>query len=131
MTDEQTNNFCELLTSIVADHLANPLPILRWMEKEMPEVLEEYMQHVFDTSETLCLVKDVALILDLRNLARYLIENPAWGEEICTENNRPFDCCQDRDECRLQVKTPDGKSCLGKIIHPALQYAIVGKEEAT
>ena len=41
-----------------------------------------------------------------------------FGWEQCTEDNRPSDCMQDRDECRLQVgKMGDssGKCCLGKI----------------
>ena len=107
------------------DHLANPLPVIRWMEKEVPEVWEEYLEFRFHLvhSDIDSYAKDISGILDLRNLVRWLIENPTWGEEICTENNRPLDCCQDRDECKLQVKTYDGKSCLGKIIHPALAYA--------
>lgn len=146
MTDDQCNKFltllmkdtqspsfvcpeCEYIDWSPIDHLANPLPVVRWMEKEMPEVLDNYLQYIWVECRENSFIRTLDKSIDLRNLVRWLIEHPTWGEEICTENNRPLDCCQNRDECRLQVKIPDGKSCLGKIIHPALQWAIVGKEE--
>ena len=57
MTDEQCNKFLTLLMgrewkdyskqwNSNHDHLANPLPVIRWMEKEMPTVLEDYLQEI-------------------------------------------------------------------------------------
>ena len=73
------------------DHLSNPLPVIRWMEKEMPEVWEDYVDSQFvlfryDKKEAYeCLNK----VLDLSNLITYLSEHREWGwDNYETERGR-------------------------------------------
>lgn len=69
------------------DHLSNPLPVIRWMEKEMPDEWEEYVDYCFvlfryDKREAYeCLNK----VLDLNNLITYLSEHREWGDKECPE----------------------------------------------
>lgn len=105
MKDTQSPSFvcpeCEYIDWSPIDHLANPLPVIRWMEKEMPRVFEDYcIESRYDNvvknyiSETHIFL----FILDLRNLCAYLVEHDEWAwEEYTTEK--------------------------GRTMHPALQYA--------
>lgn len=108
------------------DHLANPLPVIRWMEEHMAGELDRYL---INSRYDCCMnyISETHIFmyqLDLRNLVRWLIENPSWGEKEC-------DRCLGLGRIKYYMDTCPVCLGTGKIIHPALQYAIVGKEEAT
>lgn len=101
------------------DHLANPIPVIRWMEKEMPEVLEGYAEdlwfkRLWDTN-----MQMIMAFLDLRNLTVYLVAHPSWGEK------------EECEQCRGTGEQHDYRNAwvcevcfgTGKLIHPALQWA--------
>lgn len=135
MTDDQCNKFlmllmkdtqspsfvcpeCEYIDWSSIDHLANPLVVIRWMEKEMPRVFEDYcIESRYDNvvknyiSETHIFL----FILDLHNLVAYLVEHPEWGERTCP-NHDTTPTYHKRGECRFCYGS-------GKITHPALEYA--------
>jgi hypothetical protein len=106
------------------DHLSNPLPVIRWMEKEMPEVWEDYVDSQFvlfryDKKEAYeCLNK----VLDLSNLVAYLSEHREWGEKECIDcggNGTVFEYVEG-----VAVGKWDCLTCSGAGIfkHPALVY---------
>lgn len=107
------------------DHLSNPIPVIRWMEKNMPEVWESYLDHIRDVQHEERTEYDTAptytdfliLALDLRNLVDYLWENQEWGEKKC-------DSCISGISESSYAHTKYCPIChgTGKIIHPALQY---------
>ena len=121
------------------DHLSNPLPVIKWMEKNMPEVWESYLDHIRDVQHEERTEYDTAptytdfliLALDLRNLAVYLVAHPSWGERECPspycekgKHNpgfhwEPEDLIHDCPTCKGE----------GKIIHKALQYLREVKDE--
>ena len=113
------------------DHLANPLPVIRWMEKEMPEVWEEYLEFRFHLvhSDMDSYAKDISGILDLRNLVHYLIENPTWGERECPHVKADNAAVEITGKhLNLQPAVPNGEICAycsgtGRIVHPALWFA--------
>lgn len=128
MKDTQSPSFvcpeCEYIDWSPIDHLANPLVVIRWMEKEMPRVFEDYcIESRYDNvvknyiSETHIFL----FILDLRNLVQYLVEHPEWGEKECPDLSLLGYCM---DYC-------DEKKCngSGKVIHPALGYYLETKGE--
>jgi hypothetical protein len=96
------------------DYLSNPLPVIRWVEKEMPREWALYVQSKFKTWGVLPAVC-FREVLNLRNLVTYLVEHPEWGEkEICSDYDRYEKICPPFcNKC-------DGVT--GKIIHPALKY---------
>jgi hypothetical protein len=110
------------------DHLSNPLPVIKWMEKEIPEVLEGYAEdlwfkRLWDTN-----MQMIMAFLDLRNLVTYLAQNPSWGEKECE--------CEGKQWAHKERWYGKGKSIVcdkcngsGLIVHPALQYARDNKEE--
>jgi hypothetical protein len=54
---------------------------------------------------------------DPRRFVRYLFDNlDGWGYEICTEQNRPSDCMQDRPECEMRLINTGKRQCLGKVL---------------
>ena len=59
------------------DHLSNPLPVIRWMEKEMPTEWSDYLTFVFELP--LSQEDTLNYILDLNNLITYLSEHREWG----------------------------------------------------
>lgn len=61
------------------NHLSNPLLVIRWMEKEMPGVLDNYLHWCFQRPRTSSLSDDIFFILDLRNLVQFLVQNPEWA----------------------------------------------------
>ncbi|MEN6321719.1 MAG: hypothetical protein ABFD82_23595, partial [Syntrophaceae bacterium] len=72
------------------DHLSNPLPVIRWMEKEMPEVWEKYLALYMSNPPIYPSKREynrftIALnkTFDLSNLVTYLVQNPSWGEKEC------------------------------------------------
>lgn len=99
MTDEQCNKFLTLLMggewkdyskqwNSNHDHLANPLPVIRWMEKEMPKVWESYLYNSFRGELYTDIINS---ILDLRNLVAYLVEHPEWGEKECPDKGKWYE----------------------------------------
>ncbi len=119
MNDKQINYFFELLmgaSNVNPDHLANPLPVIRWMEEHMAGELEDYYEWTFRMAPNECLTRDIKSILDLRNLVHHLIENPSWGEKEC-------DRCLGLGRIKYYMDTCPVCLGTGKIIHPALQYA--------
>jgi hypothetical protein len=99
------------------NHLSNPLLVIRWMEKEIPEVLEGYAEdlwfkRLWDTN-----MQMIMAFLDLRNLVSWLSEHQEWGEMECKD-------CEGTGEkwnCNDAWACPTCKG-EGKIIHKALQY---------
>ena len=96
------------------DYLSNPLFVIRWMEKEMPEVLNGYVDGIFVTYRderwgSECLME----ALNLKHLVVYLLLHPEWGEKECPQVNCQSDECRENPEC----------NGTGRIIHPALQWA--------
>lgn len=87
----------ERLLPAPKDRLSNPLPVIRWMEKEMPEVWEKYLKEIFAYKGNTGFELPAKLnkALDLSNLVNYLSEHREWGDKECPE---------------------------GKIKHPALVY---------
>lgn len=108
------------------DHFANPYPVIRWMEENMPEVWSAYVDAQFilfryDKKEAYeCLNK----ALKLNNLIAYLNEHREWGVKECkdigTKGIRTC-ICGDR---------PDKEYCNGTgiIKHPALIYLEQGED---
>jgi hypothetical protein len=107
------------------NHLSNPLPVIKWMEKEMPEVLEGYAEdlwfkRLWDTN-----MQMIMAFLDLRNLTVYLVAHPSWGEK------------EECEQCRGTGEQHDYRNAwvcevcfgTGKLIHPALQWAREVKDE--
>ena len=73
------------------DHLSNPLPVIRWMEKEMPEVWRSYIIHCIPNllDEKNGEVQWFNSVLDLSNLITYLSEHREWGwDNYETERGR-------------------------------------------
>ena len=106
------------------DHLSNPLPVIRWMEKEMPEVLEGYAEdlwfkRLWDTN-----MQMIMAFLDLRNLVQYLKEHTEapfmWGFTPCPS----FPSCMsgETDKCDFPDKGCEGDGKVRGHIHPALKY---------
>lgn len=70
------------------DHLSNPYPFIKWMEKQMPDVWEAYIMWVFhtlnyDVEGNRTYTADINSILDLRNLVAYFVEHPEWAYTDC------------------------------------------------
>jgi RecJ-like exonuclease len=85
------------------------------MEKEMPEVLEEYLCHISEVTVTN--IDWIEEVINLRNLVDYLWEHQEWGEMECKD-------CEGTGEkwnCNDAWACPTCKG-EGKIIHKALQY---------
>lgn len=63
------------------NHPSNPLPVIRWMEKEMPEVWEKYLKEIFAYKGNTGFELPAKLnkALDLSNLITYLSKNREWG----------------------------------------------------
>lgn len=139
-TDEQCNKFLTLLMggewkdyskqwNSNHDYLANPMPVIRWMEKEMPEVWNLYL--VLRLSKWTCnkAWETIDQILDLRNLVTYLVEHPEWGEKECPHIKADKAAMEVLGKhLNLRPDVPDGRICQycsgsGKITHPALEYA--------
>ena len=147
MTDEQHNKFLTLLMggcwhqwSIQGDynrcihckelvpegehsnHLSNPLLVIRWMEKEMPEVLEEYLCHISEVTVTN--IDWIEEVINLRNLVDYLWEHTEapflWGFIPCPS----FPDCMsgETDKCDFPDKGCEGNGEVRGHIHPALQF---------
>jgi hypothetical protein len=106
------------------DHLSNPLPVIRWVEKEMPEVLEGYAEdlwfkRLWDTN-----MQMIMAFLDLRNLVQYLKEHTEapfmWGFTPCPS----FPSCMsgETDKCDFPDKGCEGDGKVRGHIHPALKY---------
>jgi hypothetical protein len=100
------------------DHLSNPLPVIRWVEKEMPEVLEGYAEdlwfkRLWDTN-----MQMIMAFLDLRNLVSWLSEHQEWGEMECP-NCDGYGVLEGFGEPEFHCQECHGT---GKIIHKALQY---------
>lgn len=106
------------------DHLSNPLPVIKWMEKEMPEVLEGYAEdlwfkRLWDTN-----MQMIMAFLDLRNLVQYLKEHTEapfmWGFTPCPS----FPSCMsgETDKCDFPDKGCEGDGKVRGHIHPALKY---------
>lgn len=89
------------------DHLSNPLPVIRFMEKEMPEVWNEYVASFMCTvyCDRTIATRALNFILDLNNFILYLSEDREWGSM----------------ECEGGI-TKDGSAWGGIIKHPALIY---------
>lgn len=107
------------------DHLANPLVAIRWMEKEMPRVFEDYcIESRYDNaaknyiSETHIFL----FILDLRNLCAWLVEHDGWGEKKCWR-------CLGLGRVQYYMEECPACNGSGKIIHPALEYYLETKGE--
>lgn len=101
--------------------LEDPLPVIRWMGKNMPEVLDSYIGWcILQCKNRVKGSETVFFILDLSNLVAYLKEHrEEWGVKECM-------VCQSTGEgeankCRYCNGT-------GKIKHPALIY--LEQEEA-
>jgi hypothetical protein len=104
------------------NHLSNPLLVIRWVEKEMPEVLEGYAEdlwfkRLWDTNMQM-------IALDLRNLVQYLKEHTEapfmWGFTPCPS----FPSCMsgETDKCDFPDKGCEGDGKVRGHIHPALKY---------
>ena len=99
------------------NHLSNPLPVIKWMEKEMPEVLEGYAEdlwfkRLWDTN-----MQMIMAFLDLRNLVSWLSEHPEWGEKKCDS------CISGISESSYaHIKYCPICHGTGKITHPAWAY---------
>lgn len=62
------------------DHLSNPLPVLEWMQENMPREFEAYCRpQRVDRPSVYPSTDYVFRILDLSNLAQWLIDHPEWG----------------------------------------------------
>lgn len=137
MTDQECSHFLTLLMggewkdyskqwNSNHDHLTNPLPVIRWMEKEMPKVWESYLYNSFRGELYTDIINS---ILDLRNLCHYLRDNPSWGEKECPHIKADKAAMEVLGKhLNLRPDVPDGRICQycsgsGKIIHKALQYA--------
>jgi hypothetical protein len=98
------------------NHLSNPLLVIRWMEKEMPEVLNGYVDGIFVTYRderwgSECLME----ALNLEHLVVYLKLHPEWGEKECPtacNDMLEFKCCQKDNYCHGT----------GRITRPAWEY---------
>jgi hypothetical protein len=70
------------------DHLSNPIPVIQWMKKEMPKVLDDYLYWCFQRPRESSLSDDIFFILDLSNLVTYLSEHREWGVRHCSHCKR-------------------------------------------
>lgn len=128
MTDQEYNKAIDLLlgrnNELKVDYLNfHQMEVIRFMEQEMPTVLEDYLQEIRRRQYFKC--KEIGkeytftynLIdsLDLRNLVAYLVEHPEWGERTCPIHDTT-PTYHKRGECRFCYGS-------GKITHPALEYA--------
>jgi hypothetical protein len=107
------------------DHLSNPLPVLEWMRENMADTLEQALAFIWQDYEiTETFTVGIFRILNLQNLAAYLIANPEWGEREC-----PEDTCIDGVIACEYGKDIYCKTChgTGTILHPALEYALSEK----
>jgi hypothetical protein len=98
------------------NHLSNPLLVIRWVEKEMPEVLEEYLCHISEVTVTN--IDWIEEVINLRNLVDYLWEYPEWGEKECP-NCDGYGVLEGFGEPEFHCQECHGT---GKITHPALKY---------
>ena len=97
------------------DHLSNPLPVIKWIEQNMPEVWTEYVDSKFvlfryDKKEAYECLNSV---LNLSNLVTYLSEHREWGEIPCSQFGSRY--------CMIEC---NNEKCEGTsyIKHPALIY---------
>jgi hypothetical protein len=74
------DHFLKLLAGI-DNATSNPSLGFEWMRENMPIEIEDFYMKARMLKPTLTAF--VAYIHDLSNLARYLIENPQWGEKKC------------------------------------------------
>jgi hypothetical protein len=104
------------------DHLSNPLPVLEWMRENMADTLEQALAFIWQDYEiTETFTVGIFRILNLQNLARYLIENPQWGEKECPHCQSGYALRQLGE--RTEVTTDQCQDCNGSgtILHPALR----------
>lgn len=96
------------------DHLSNPLLVIRWMEKEMPEVWGDYLGETF--LPVWSYQEFINKVLDLRNLVQWMKEHgDEWGEKECPtacNDMLEFKCCQKDNYCHGT----------GRITRPAWEY---------
>lgn len=112
----------EPLHRLNPDHLANPLPVLKWMREHMEVRLESYINWCdSDHKRRINVFFDV---LDLRNLVQYLKEHTEapfmWGFTPCPS----FPSCMsgETDKCDFPDKGCEGNGEVRGHIHPALQF---------
>lgn len=136
------------------DHLSNPLPVLEWMRENMADTLEQALAFIWQDYEiTETFTVGIFRILNLQNLAAYLIEHPEWGEtkcpecngwgtEICYNPDHGFirgigygdisrmgcPCCGHDEHNRIRNTVCKKCNGSGTILHPALEYAKGEKE---
>jgi len=145
MTAEQMNlnKFFELFIGheivkwngmeIIPDHLSNPLPVIKWMEKEMPGVWERYLNSIgavcaYNYTDNMLDRRFYSTIilkqqLNLSNLVDYLKENREWGMKECWIDNKHWDCKR-KSGCKFHLgyRGWEKHNCTGYIKHPALEY---------
>lgn len=106
------------------DHLSNPLPVIRWMEKEMPEVWNEYVASFMSTvyCDRTIATRALNFTLDLSNLITYLSDHREWGEKECPHYIQSRHSSS--AECALKGTERCKNECedTGIIKHPALKY---------
>lgn len=106
----------------IPDHLSNPLPVIRYMEKEMPEVWERYLDKMIEkisfchvSANKIC-IEIFKAQLDLNNFILYLSENREWGVKECEQ-------CKGYGERGItHWHTCEVCNGTGIIKHPALIY---------
>jgi hypothetical protein len=105
------------------DQLSNPLSVIQWMERNMPEVWEDYLSLVFELP--LSQKDTLNYILDLNNLVTYLSEyQEEWGFKECADwmNEEISPACCNNCEYEKKGLTVHMASYGCFIKHPALVY---------
>lgn len=123
MTNDQCNTFLTILLypnipAPVNDYLADPLPVIKWMEKEMPKEWDKYLTG-YTSRDVRAIIPEV---LDLRNLVTFLSENGEWGEKECPQYVQSRHSSS--AECSHKGTERCGNECNGTgfIKSPALLY---------
>lgn len=104
------------------DYISDPLPVIRWMERNMPGVWERYLKEqaascAYAVTDNM-LAKNryytrlLNLQIDLSELVSYLSEHREWGVKKCPQVNCKSPECRENPEC----------GGTGKFKHPALVY---------
>lgn len=126
MTDSQSNYFFYLLTGDTGDHLSNPLPVIRWMEKEMPEVWEAYLVWTIPIFIGTKFTAIINGIFDLSNLITYLSDHREWGKKecrVCEGTGQIYSLVQtEPGACKAETHKCGYCNGSGIIKHPALKY---------
>lgn len=130
MTPEQTNKFLTLLMGgewkdYNHDHLANPLPILIYIRSNhFEDIWIPWIRENFEGVNDFHIPFMLGNFLNwtMKNLVRWLVENPAWGEKEC-------DRCMGLGRIKYYMDTCPVCLGTGKVIHPALVYLKSVKEE--